>query len=130
MHLYRGMRSMDIIAWQRIAKPDEQQARCFEYTTGIRIYGAPIELKQQGFAICYRGNFHVFRNACPHAGSPLDWNPGEFFSPDGHELVCHTHHARFDPASGACLGGPCPHGLEPLPFHDEGDDLRVPKAIH
>ncbi len=120
---------MDVIAWQRLAKPDERQAHCFDYRTSICIQGKTVELKQQGFAICYHGHVHVFRNACPHAGSPLDWNPGEFFSEDGRELVCHTHHARFDPASGECLAGPCPHGLEVLPFHDHGDYLEVPAAI-
>lgn len=50
---------------------------------------------------------HIYVNACPHRGTELDWNPGAFLSPDGQHLQCATHGARFDPATGLCLTGPC-----------------------
>ena len=37
----------------------------------------------------------------------LDWQPGEFFELSGTYLVCATHGALFDPASGLCVAGPC-----------------------
>jgi len=46
-------------------------------------------------------------NRCPHQGTPLDLLPGRVFSADGRHLVCATHGALFDPASGLCLKGPC-----------------------
>jgi nitrite reductase/ring-hydroxylating ferredoxin subunit len=52
------------------------------------------------------GGLRAFLNRCPHARWPLDTFDGRFlFSQDG-ALVCAAHGAAFDPASGACLGGP------------------------
>lgn len=58
-------------------------------------------------AIVVDGQLHCYINSCPHRGTELDWNPGAFLSPDGAHLQCATHGARFDPASGLCLSGPC-----------------------
>jgi len=61
---------------------------------------------------------------------PLDWAPGRFFSEDGREIVCHTHDARFEPLTGDCLSGPCPHGLAKLPMQpDESGQIMVPAEI-
>lgn len=49
----------------------------------------------------------VYENACPHIGTPLDWVAGKFFSHDGRHLICATHGATFEPASGLCVSGPC-----------------------
>lgn len=46
-------------------------------------------------------------NHCPHAGSPLDWVPGEFLSADKTHIQCSTHHALFEINSGQCVKGPC-----------------------
>lgn len=84
----------------------------------------------EGFAIRYQGDIRVYRNSCPHAGPPMDWLPGQFFSEDGKQLVCHTHDARFDPLSGDCIEGPCPHGLAKLPTQpDESEQIMVPIEI-
>ncbi|MDX8402368.1 MAG: Rieske 2Fe-2S domain-containing protein [Mariprofundaceae bacterium] len=116
--------------WQRIAAPEEGGAVCFELTRRLCLKGETIEVGEGGFAIRWRGRVHVWLNRCPHAGSPLDWIPGRFFSEDGRALVCHTHHALFDPASGECLAGPCTHGLEPLPFRERPDGaLEVPRRL-
>lgn len=50
---------------------------------------------------------HVYRNRCPHAGSPLDWRPDVFFDAAGEHLMCSTHGALFRPADGECVAGPC-----------------------
>jgi nitrite reductase/ring-hydroxylating ferredoxin subunit len=62
---------------------------------------------EQAFVIRFRGRAHAFLNRCPHAGTELDWNPGEFFDDTGLYLICATHGAIFVPESGACVGGPC-----------------------
>ena len=36
-----------------------------------------------------------------------------FFTPDRKFLICQTHGATYDPATGYCVGGPC-----------QGDSLR------
>ena len=46
-------------------------------------------------------------NHCPHAGSPLDWAPGEFLNLDRTHIQCSTHHALFEMDSGVCVSGPC-----------------------
>jgi nitrite reductase/ring-hydroxylating ferredoxin subunit len=56
----------------------------------------------------FEGKIHAYQNRCPHAGHPLNLRPDEFFGADGREIVCRSHGASFDPATGACTGGPCP----------------------
>lgn len=75
------------------------------------------------FAIRYQGTVRAYLNRCSHRGVELDWEPGEFFSAQGDALICATHGARYDPASGACLGGPCSGGLTGVPIRER--DGRV-----
>jgi nitrite reductase/ring-hydroxylating ferredoxin subunit len=49
----------------------------------------------------------VYRNACPHIGTPLDWTPDRFLSADRRTLICATHGAQFTIATGECIAGPC-----------------------
>jgi nitrite reductase/ring-hydroxylating ferredoxin subunit len=68
-----------------------------------------------GFAVRAFGSVRAYVNRCPHAGSELDWSPGEFFDDSGLYLVCSTHGALFEPGSGRCVAGPCRGAsLEPL----------------
>jgi len=60
-----------------------------------------------GFAIRHLGSVHAFVNRCPHMGTELDWQPGEFFDVAGLYFVCATHGALFQPATGLCVAGPC-----------------------
>jgi len=59
------------------------------------------------FAIRYEGRVHAYLNRCAHVGVELDWQLGRFFDADGMVLICSTHGALYDPATGACRGGPC-----------------------
>lgn len=78
------------------------------------------------FVVRFRGRVHGYLNRCSHVGIELDWKPGEFFDASGLYLVCATHGALFDPASGACLGGPCNgRGLVPLPVCEEGGGVYL-----
>lgn len=49
----------------------------------------------------------AYDNRCPHRGTPLDWVPDRFMSPDGCHLQCATHGARFRVEDGMCIAGPC-----------------------
>jgi nitrite reductase/ring-hydroxylating ferredoxin subunit len=62
------------------------------------------------FAIRYRGRAHAYLNRCAHVAMELDWQEGVFFDAEGRDIVCATHGAIYDPASGRCLGGPCQRG--------------------
>lgn len=74
------------------------------------------------FAIAFHGEVYAYVNSCPHRGTELDWQPGEVFETSGLYLMCATHGALFEPASGLCVGGPC-HGarLRPSAIAVSGD---------
>jgi nitrite reductase/ring-hydroxylating ferredoxin subunit len=80
----------------------------------------------EGFVIEHAGAYHAYVNRCPHVGTPLDLWPNEFYSEDGRRLVCATHGALYEPATGRCVGGPCAgDALERLPLRRDGDTLVV-----
>ena len=79
---------------------------------GVRF---PIAEATNGFAVRFRGTVCAYVNRCPHMGTELDWQPGEFLEESGLYLVCSTHGALFDPLTGTCVAGPCRGAsLEPL----------------
>jgi len=114
--------------WQSVEKPAEGEAVCFELKAKLLLSnGEYADLTEQGFLICHHGQFRAWKNSCPHAGAPLDWTPGKFFSEDGQQLVCHVHFAHFDPLTGDCLSGPClQKGLSPLEFNESDNMIQVP----
>ncbi|HQR54849.1 MAG TPA: Rieske 2Fe-2S domain-containing protein [Burkholderiaceae bacterium] len=59
------------------------------------------------FAVRHKGAVVAYLNRCAHVAMELDWQPGEFFEPDAEYLMCATHGALYDPATGACRGGAC-----------------------
>src|SRR5262249_27756503 len=60
-----------------------------------------------GFAVRFCGKVSAFVNRCPHLGTELDWQPGDFYEESGLYLVCSTHGAIFEPDTGKCVAGPC-----------------------
>jgi len=61
----------------------------------------------QGFALRSGAQVHAYLNRCPHAGHPLDLIPGRFLTADGRLLLCGSHGALFERATGLCVAGPC-----------------------
>ena len=59
------------------------------------------------FAVRKDGRVHGYLNRCAHVAMELDWQEGVFFDADGRDLLCSTHGAIYDAATGRCLGGPC-----------------------
>lgn len=112
---------MRIEAWQELCEPEENQAACFPFVMDGE--------EAEGFVVRHKGRLHAYINRCPHAGTPLDWTPGRFFSPDNQWLVCQTHGAHFAPVGGDCVSGPCPRGLTPLPLQ-QAQSLCVPAVAH
>ena len=60
-----------------------------------------------GFVIRHGGVVHGYLNRCAHVPVELDWNPGEFIESSGLYIMCATHGAIYEPATGHCSGGPC-----------------------
>ena len=92
-----------------------------------------------GFAVRFCGTVYAYVNRCPHAGTELDWQPGEFFGgvpPTGTEsdntglyLVCSTHGALFEPSTGYCVAGPCRGAsLEPLQVREREGQVFLERA--
>jgi nitrite reductase/ring-hydroxylating ferredoxin subunit len=79
-----------------------------------------------GFVVNFEGRRYAYINRCPHAGTPLDWWPNEFFTEDGRHLICATHGAVFEPRTGLCIEGPCPGArLEALAVQEDGDGIVI-----
>jgi len=97
--------------------------------TGVRFALGEGERAPTGFAIRYAGCAHAFVNRCPHMGTELDWQPGEFFEMSGVYLVCATHGALFQPATGFCVAGPCRGAsLERLPTREDNGRVLLLEA--
>jgi nitrite reductase/ring-hydroxylating ferredoxin subunit len=68
------------------------------------------------------GALLAYRNACPHMGIELDWEPKRLMTPSGRYLRCTGHGALFEPATGVCVRGPCVNEtLTRLPIHVENE---------
>ncbi len=77
----------------------------------VRAAGVP----QGAFAVRWAGQVRAYLNRCGHVPVELDWEEGRFFDADKLYLLCATHGALYDPATGACLAGRCQgRGLAPL----------------
>jgi nitrite reductase/ring-hydroxylating ferredoxin subunit len=79
-----------------------------------------------GFLINDSGNFYAYVNRCRHMMTPLDFVRDQFFSEDGRHLMCYTHGALYEPATGLCIAGPCRgESLYRLPVHVDRGDILV-----
>ncbi|HEX9460966.1 MAG TPA: Rieske (2Fe-2S) protein [Alphaproteobacteria bacterium] len=63
--------------------------------------------KVEIFVVRSQGEVRGYVNSCPHIGTPLDFLPDRFLTRDRTEILCSTHGARFEIATGLCLAGPC-----------------------
>lgn len=64
----------------------------------------------RAFALRFDGQVVAYLNRCVHVPSEMDWQPGEFLDSRKEFIVCATHGAEYEPASGRCAGGPCGRG--------------------
>ncbi|WP_421708021.1 Rieske (2Fe-2S) protein [Algihabitans sp.] len=67
------------------------------------------------------GSVHGYLNSCPHLGVPLEMVPDRFMNAAGTHVICRTHGALFEPATGYCISGPCA-GQALTPISVEPDD--------
>jgi nitrite reductase/ring-hydroxylating ferredoxin subunit len=88
---------------------------------------------EECFVINFRGGFHAYVNRCRHIPIAMDWVDNHFFAEGGRYLMCQTHGALYEPASGECLAGPagaCGKFLFRVPLEVEQGVIyaRVPQA--
>jgi nitrite reductase/ring-hydroxylating ferredoxin subunit len=54
------------------------------------------------------GQIRAYKNECRHLPMKLDdREPRDFWDPSKTHLVCNSHGARYRPADGLCVSGPC-----------------------
>ena len=95
-----------------------------ESAKGVRFAIGAAPHEENGFAVRHLGKACAYVNRCPHLGTELDWQPGEFFDVAGVYLVCSTHGAMFEPNTGLCVAGPCRGAsLEPLAIREQGGQV-------
>jgi nitrite reductase/ring-hydroxylating ferredoxin subunit len=93
---------------------------------GIRFTVAGPAGNEAAFAIRWQGKARAYLNRCGHIPVELDWQPGEFFDIGRLYLICATHGALYDPATGACRGGRCQgRGLVPLPVYEQAGQVYL-----
>jgi len=69
------------------------------------------------FAVKRDDQIYLYRNSCPHLGTPLEWQEDTFLDADGALIQCATHGALFEIESGRCISGPClGQSLQTIPF--------------
>jgi nitrite reductase/ring-hydroxylating ferredoxin subunit len=61
----------------------------------------------KGFVVRVGEAVRGYVNRCPHAGHPLNLLPQRFLTSDGTLILCSSHGALFEKASGYCVAGPC-----------------------
>jgi nitrite reductase/ring-hydroxylating ferredoxin subunit len=61
----------------------------------------------RGFVVRVGDAVRGYLNRCPHAGHALDLLPGRFLTADGTLILCSSHGALFEKATGYCVAGPC-----------------------
>ena len=82
---------------------------------GFTIGGAAWPLR--GLVVRVGDRVYGYLNRCPHAGHPLDLRPQQLLTPDGTLILCSSHGALFEKASGYCVAGPCAgRSLSPVPL--------------
>jgi nitrite reductase/ring-hydroxylating ferredoxin subunit len=73
----------------------------------------------RAFAVRYQGLPHAYLNRCTHVAMELDFQPNRMFDTTGQWLLCATHGAAYEPATGECGGGPCKGGLVKIELREE-----------
>jgi nitrite reductase/ring-hydroxylating ferredoxin subunit len=85
---------------------------------GVRFSFAAGGTEHAAFVVRHQGKAVGYLNTCAHTGLELDWIPGRFLDADRRWLICAAHGALYEPATGACAGGPCAGrgSLVPVPL--------------
>jgi nitrite reductase/ring-hydroxylating ferredoxin subunit len=84
----------------------------------------------RGFVVRSGGTLRAYINSCPHAGHPLDLIPGRFLTVDGALILCSSHGALFEKATGLCVAGPCAgRTLTPVALQLQEDFVLLGEAV-
>ena len=77
---------------------------------------------EECFLINFGGKYYAYVNRCRHVPMAMDWVDNQFFAEEGRYLMCQTHNAYYQPATGECIAGPptaCGKYLYSIPLEIE-----------
>jgi nitrite reductase/ring-hydroxylating ferredoxin subunit len=74
---------------------------------GVRFRTCRDGKDMSAFVVRFHNDVFAYINECRHQATELDWTPGDFFDEGKLYLICASHGAAYDPASGVCKAGPC-----------------------
>ena len=84
------------------------------------------QYRVDGFLVNDNGSFHAYVNRCRHMTTPLDFIRDQFLSEDRRHLMCYTHGALYEFATGLCIAGPCKgESLHRLPVRVDRGEVMV-----
>ena len=84
------------------------------------------QYRVDGFLVNDNGSFHAYVNRCRHMTTPLDFIRDQFLSEDRRHLMCYTHGALYEFATGFCIAGPCKgESLYRLPVRIDRGEIMV-----
>lgn len=117
----RRMAEQSRIGGRIVAKVEELPPGCVK-----KFWLICDKYRVDAFVINDQGSFHAYVNRCRHMTTPLDFMRDQFLSEDRQHLMCYTHGALYEPATGLCIAGPCKgESLYRLPVHVESGDVLV-----
>lgn len=88
----------------------------------VQLQGETVEI----FLVRRADQVYAYRNRCPHAGSPLDWQVDEYLDDDKTHILCATHGALFRIEDGHCVAGPCrSQSLSPVALNIQAGAVRL-----
>jgi nitrite reductase/ring-hydroxylating ferredoxin subunit len=68
----------------------------------------PLQTGRDSVFVVRRGDrVFVYRDWCPHLGTPMAWRRDAYLNAARDRIVCAAHGALFDIATGICELGPC-----------------------
>ena len=91
---------------------------------GVRFEVEYFGERAPAFAVRYAGEVHAYLNRCAHVAMEMDYQPNRFFDDTGRWLLCATHGAAYQPATGECAGGPCRGGLVRITLSEQDGVVR------
>jgi len=84
----------------------------------------------RGFVVRVGDAVRGYVNRCPHAGHPLDLRPQHFLTAEGTLILCSSHGALFEKASGYCVAGPCAgRSLTPVPLQVQSGLVLLAEGV-
>ena len=84
----------------------------------------PHGTRQDTVFVVRRGNdVRVYRDMCPHQGSPMAWRRHAYLNAARERIVCNAHGAQFEIDTGVCVLGPClGQSLQAVPYRIDAQD--------